>query len=186
MESWRLSLILIILPGSVHIYTGFNYIPGNSKQTIIADEPDSLSEGLPRSLLPFARKKYKSKYTIDWYTQGIIAFLTGLSAKDSPADSLLGPMQSDISLCCQTLSPCMKPAPALPDIAFSAHQRSNGSAIDLYHAFLNITLGFRVYLDSSDRFIEKIYYVGFFEQRDSLERVTEPVRANVAIDDQVQ
>src|SRR5436305_1522446 len=31
-----------------------------------------------------ARKKYKSKYNIEWYAQGISAFLNGLYAKDSP------------------------------------------------------------------------------------------------------
>jgi hypothetical protein len=42
-----------------------------------------------------ARKKYNSKYNIDWYAQGITAFLIGLYAKDSPEGGLLGLMQSD-------------------------------------------------------------------------------------------
>jgi hypothetical protein len=100
-----------------------------------------------------ARKKYKSKYNIDWYAQGISAFLTGLYAKDSPEGGLLGLMQSDdakywkkelstklkndASLCCQSSLSDVDPTPDLPDMTVSAHQRSDGSAIDLYHVFLD-------------------------------------------------
>lgn len=100
-----------------------------------------------------ARKKYKSKYNISWYAQGISAFLNGLYAKDSPEGGLLGLMQSDdakhwkkelstklkddASLCCQSLLSDVEPTPDLADMAVSVHQRSDGSAIDLYHAFLD-------------------------------------------------
>ena len=100
-----------------------------------------------------ARIKYKSKYNIDWYAQGIAAFLTGLYAKDSPEGGLLGLMQSDdanywkkelstklkndASLCCQSSLLDVEPMPDLPDMTVSAHLRSDGSAIDLYHAFLD-------------------------------------------------
>lgn len=100
-----------------------------------------------------ARRKYKSKYNIDWYAQGISAFLNGLYAKDSPEGGLLGLMQSDdakywknklstklkndASLCCQSLLSDVEPTPDLPDMTVSAHQRSDGSAIHLYHAFLD-------------------------------------------------
>lgn len=100
-----------------------------------------------------ARKKYRSKYNIDWYAQGISAFLNGLYAKDSPEGGLLGLMQSDdakywknelftklksdASLCCQSPLSDVEPTPDLPDMTVSAHQRSNGTSIDLYHAFLD-------------------------------------------------
>ncbi|MGI9061003.1 MAG: hypothetical protein ACR2H5_20760 [Ktedonobacteraceae bacterium] len=100
-----------------------------------------------------ARKKYKSKYNIDWYAQGISTFLNGLYAKDSPEGGLLGLMQSDdakywkkelstklkkdISLSCQSSLSGVDPTPDLPDITVSAHQRSDGSAIALYHVFLD-------------------------------------------------
>jgi hypothetical protein len=100
-----------------------------------------------------ARKKYKSKYTIDWYTQGIIAFLTGLYAKDLPEGGLLGLMQSDDakhwkkelstklnnepSLSCQLPLTDVHLTSDLPDMAISEHQRNDGSTIDLYHAFLD-------------------------------------------------
>ncbi len=100
-----------------------------------------------------ARKKYRSKYNIDWYAQGISAFLTGLYAKDSPEGGLLGLMQSDdakywkkepstklkndVSLFCQSFLSDVAPTPDLPDMTVSAHQRSDGSAIALYHVFLD-------------------------------------------------
>ena len=100
-----------------------------------------------------ARKKYNSKYNIDWYAQGISAFLNGLYAKDSPEGGLLGLMQSDdakywkkelstklkndASLCCQSLLSDVEPTPDLPNMTVSAHQRSDGSAIALYHVFLD-------------------------------------------------
>jgi len=100
-----------------------------------------------------ARKKYKSKYNIDWYAQGISDFLTRLYAKDSPEGGLLGLMQSDdakywkkelstklkndASLCGQSLLSDVEPTPDLPNMTVSAHQRSDGSAIDLYHVFLD-------------------------------------------------
>jgi len=100
-----------------------------------------------------ARKKYKSKYNIDWYAQGISAFLTGLYAKDSPEGGLLGLMQSDdekywkkelsiklendVSLCCQSPLSKVEPTSDLLDITVSVHKRSDGSAIDLYHVFLD-------------------------------------------------
>lgn len=100
-----------------------------------------------------ARKKYKGKYKIDWYAQGISAFLNGLYAKDSPEGGLLGLMQSDdakywknelstklkndASLCCQSPLSEAETTPDLPGVTVSAHQRSDGSAIDLYHVFLD-------------------------------------------------
>ncbi len=100
-----------------------------------------------------ARRKHNSKYNIDWYAQGISAFLNGLYAKDSPEGGLLGLMQSDdakywkkelstklkndVSLCCQSLLSDVDPTPDLSDMTVSAHQRSDGSAIDLYHTFLD-------------------------------------------------
>src|SRR5581483_10273559 len=104
-----------------------------------------------------ARKRYKSKYSIEWYVQGIAAFLDGLYAKDAPEGGLLGLMQSDdakywkkelstklkndASLCCQSVLSDVCPTTDLSDMAVSAHLRSDGSAIDLYHAFLDcITL----------------------------------------------
>jgi hypothetical protein len=100
-----------------------------------------------------ARKKYKSKYNIDWYAQGISAFLNGLYAKDSPEGGLLGLMQSDdakywknelstklkndASLCCQSPLSDVVSSPDLSGVTVSVHQRSNGSAIDLYHIFLD-------------------------------------------------
>ncbi len=53
---WNLGdcpFVLIVLPGSVRVYAGFNYNPDNPKRTIIANAPDSLSSDLPNSLLPF-------------------------------------------------------------------------------------------------------------------------------------
>src|SRR5260370_6749837 len=53
---WNLGdcpFVLIVLPGTVRVYTGFNYNPDNPKRTIIAHAPDSLSDDLPVSLLPF-------------------------------------------------------------------------------------------------------------------------------------
>ena len=53
---WNLGdcpFVLIVLPGTVRVYTGFNYNPDNPKRTIIANAPDSLSDDLPHSLLPF-------------------------------------------------------------------------------------------------------------------------------------
>src|SRR5437588_67668 len=77
-----------------------------------------------------ARKKYKGKYKIDWYAQGISAFLNGLYAKDSPEGGLLGLMQSDdakywknelsrklkddASLCCQSPLSEAESTPDLP------------------------------------------------------------------------
>ena len=103
-----------------------------------------------------ARKKYKSKYNINWYAQGISAFLTGLYAKDSPEGGLLGLMQSDdekywrkelstklendLSLCCQSSLSKVEPTSDLLDITVSVHKRSDGSAIDLYHVFLDCNL----------------------------------------------
>ncbi len=100
-----------------------------------------------------ARKKYRGKYKIDWYVQGISAFLNGLYAKDSPEGGLLGLMQSDdakywknelsrklkrdTSLCCQSPLSEVESTPDLLGITVSVHQRSNGSAIDLYHVFLD-------------------------------------------------
>lgn len=100
-----------------------------------------------------ARKKYKSKYNIDWYAQGISVFLNGLYAKDSPEGGLLGLMQSDdeqywkkelsakltsdTSLCCQSPLSEVESSPDLPDVTVSLHRRSDGSAIDLYHIFLD-------------------------------------------------
>src|SRR6266852_8145375 len=96
-----------------------------------------------------ARRKYNSKYNIDWYAQGISAFLNGLYAKDSPEGGLLGLMQSDdtkywkkelstklqkdVSLSCQSSLSEVDPMPHLLNITVSLHQRSNGSAIVLYH-----------------------------------------------------
>ena len=73
--------------------------------------------------------------------------------KNSPEGGLLGLMQSDdekywkkelsaklkndTSLCCQSPLSEVDPTPDLPDITVSAHQRSDGSAIDLYHVFLD-------------------------------------------------
>ncbi len=62
---WNLGdcpFVLIVLPGSVRVYTGFNYIPDNPKQTIIAHASDSLSDGLPDSLLPFHADAIDSGY----------------------------------------------------------------------------------------------------------------------------
>lgn len=100
-----------------------------------------------------ARKKYKSKYNIDWYAQGINAFLTGLYATDAPEGALLGLMQSDDAeywkkelsaklkndalLCCQSLFSEVASTPDPLEIISSAHRRSDGSAIDLYHVFLD-------------------------------------------------
>jgi hypothetical protein len=100
-----------------------------------------------------ARKKYNSKYNIDWYAQGISAFLNGLYAKDSPEGGLLGLMQSDdaeywkkelftklkndTSLCSQSLLLDITLVPDLPDTTVSLHQRSDGSAVHLYHVFLD-------------------------------------------------
>lgn len=53
---WNLGdcpFVLIILPGTVRVYAGFNYNPDSPKRTIIAHAPDSLSDDLPNSLLPF-------------------------------------------------------------------------------------------------------------------------------------
>ena len=41
------------MPGTVRVYTGFNYNPDNPKRTIIANVHDSLTDDLPDSLLPF-------------------------------------------------------------------------------------------------------------------------------------
>jgi hypothetical protein len=100
-----------------------------------------------------ARKKYNSKYIIEWYIQGVIAFLIGLYAKDSPEGGLLGLIQSDdaqywkkelstklqenVSLSCQSSLSDVDPIPGLPHITVSLHQRSDGSAIALYHVFLD-------------------------------------------------
>ena len=100
-----------------------------------------------------ARKKYNSKYNIDWYAQGISAFLNGLYAKDSPEGGLLGLMQSDdakywkkalstklkndVLLSCQSPLSDVDPTPDLPDMTVSVHQRGEGSAIALYHVFLD-------------------------------------------------
>jgi len=53
---WNLGdcpFILIVLPGTVRVYAGFNYNPDNPQRTIIVHAPDSLSDDLPVSLLPF-------------------------------------------------------------------------------------------------------------------------------------
>lgn len=53
---WNLGdcpFVLIVLPGAVRVYTGFNYNPDNPKRTIIVSAPDTLSDDLPPSLLPF-------------------------------------------------------------------------------------------------------------------------------------
>jgi len=79
--------------------------------------------------------------------------LNGLFAKDSPEGGLLGLMQSDdakywkkalstklkndVSLSCQSSLSDVAPTPDLPDMTVSAHQRSDGSAIVLYHVFLD-------------------------------------------------
>jgi hypothetical protein len=109
-----------------------------------------------------ARKKYNSKYNIDWYTQGINAFLTGLYAKDSPEGGLLGLIQSDdakywkkelatklqedISLSCQSSLSDVDPMPYLLDINVSLHQRENDSTIALYHIFLDCNPGIDQYI----------------------------------------
>ena len=62
---WNLGdcpFVLIVLPGTVRVYTGFNYHPDNLKQTIIAQAPDSLSDDLPNSLLPFHADAIDSGY----------------------------------------------------------------------------------------------------------------------------
>ena len=53
---WNLGdcpFLLIVLPGIVRVYTGFNYSSDNSKRTIIADAPNVMSNNLPDNLLPF-------------------------------------------------------------------------------------------------------------------------------------
>ncbi len=62
---WNLGdcpFVLIVLPGTVRVYTGFNYNPDNPKRTIIAHAPDSLSDDLPVSLLPFHADAIDSGY----------------------------------------------------------------------------------------------------------------------------
>jgi hypothetical protein len=62
---WNLGncpFILIVLPGIVRVYTGFNYDPNSPKQTIIAHTPDSFSNDLPDALLPFHADAIDSGY----------------------------------------------------------------------------------------------------------------------------
>lgn len=53
---WNLGdcpFVLIVLPGTVRVYTGFNYDPNNPQRTVIAHASGSFSDNLPESLLPF-------------------------------------------------------------------------------------------------------------------------------------
>lgn len=53
---WNLGgcpFVLIVLEGSVRVYSGFNYLQSSSKQTIIANSPYAFSNDLPDVLLPF-------------------------------------------------------------------------------------------------------------------------------------
>ena len=62
---WNLGacpFVLIVLPGTVRVYTGFNYILDNPKRTIIAHAPDPLSDDLPDPLLPFHADAIDSGY----------------------------------------------------------------------------------------------------------------------------
>lgn len=62
---WNLGncpFILIVFPGIIRVYTGFNYDPNSPRQTIIADTSDSFSNGLPDSLLPFHADAIDSGY----------------------------------------------------------------------------------------------------------------------------
>ena len=45
-----------------------------------------------------ARKRFKSRYKIDWYAQGIAAFVAGQYAKEAPEAGMLGLIQSDTAL----------------------------------------------------------------------------------------
>lgn len=130
----------------------------SGKQRPRVDVLIECSGSLPRKRFRFeakrcARRKFKGKYKIDWYVQGIGSFLNGQYAKDSSEGGLLGLMQSDdekywknelsrklkddASLCCQSSLSAAESTPDLPGVTVSAHQRSDGSAIDLYHVFLD-------------------------------------------------
>ena len=45
--------VVVVLPGAVRVYTGFDYRVSDPKRTIIANAPNTLSEDLPDSLRPF-------------------------------------------------------------------------------------------------------------------------------------
>lgn len=60
---WNLGdcpFVLIVLPGTVRVYAGFNYNPNNPKRTIIASAPDLSSDNFPDSLMPFCAEAIDS------------------------------------------------------------------------------------------------------------------------------
>src|SRR5207244_1131805 len=53
---WNLGdcpFVLIVLPGAVRVYTGFNYTNDNPTRTIVVSAPNTTSSKLPDPLLPF-------------------------------------------------------------------------------------------------------------------------------------
>jgi hypothetical protein len=46
-------------------------------------------------------------------------------------------LKDDVLLCCQSPLSEAESTPDLPGVTVSVHQRSDGSAIDLYHVFLD-------------------------------------------------
>jgi hypothetical protein len=100
-----------------------------------------------------ARGKFNSKYTIDWYADGVRSYVRLRYASDSPEAAVLGLMQSDNApywkwkltdklasdQSLAVLSPItdVDVSKDLPCTCVSAHVRADGSQILLCHAFLN-------------------------------------------------
>ena len=115
---------------------------------------------LPRKRYRFeakrcARKRFNSKYKIEWYAEGITEFVTGTYALNAPEAGMLGLMQSDDALywkgelsthlstdatlaCNSALTDVNLPAD-IPNVSVSQHRRHDESLIDLYHVFLDCT-----------------------------------------------
>ena len=111
------------------------------------------SGGLPRLRYCFEAKRcHRRRYKMDWYSQGIQAFINRQYAKGATEGAMLGLVQSgttaywksgliaetaqNTALCCET-SPTDVTDLVLPDMTASIHRRNDGSLITLYHVFLD-------------------------------------------------
>ena len=151
------------LPPRFRCYSSHNEDPEDESDELGKKRPliDILIESggsSPRKLYRLeakrcARKKFNSKYTIDWYSEGITSFVNQRYAKNAPEAGLLGLMQSDDaghwkqelskklktdkSLSAQSSTTDVELTTDLPDMCSSQHERHDGSLIILYHAFLD-------------------------------------------------
>jgi hypothetical protein len=100
-----------------------------------------------------AKRCARNQNPIGWYAQGIVSFVEQRYAKDAPEAGVIGLVQSDtvkrwksqlsvkitkdVSLASQSTLVDVTLTPDLIEMSYSLHERSDGSSITLYHAFLD-------------------------------------------------